>query len=168
MGNNSCVAIYRTRERLKEAVRALRGSGSDMAKVSIVGRPADGGNTVSGLYVVEERIRLLESEVPFWKSLAEELGGMAWLVKPSSRVVVGALVSLLERLVEGGKGGSETSLTEEMLYTVGATRKSARCYEKAIDSGRYLTVVHGSLSEVEQAHQVLLETSPEDIAIHLA
>jgi len=170
METNSCIAVYRNRDRLNSSVLALVRNYDGKRKISVIGEATkEDGNLLSGIYSVEKRVQVLEAEVPFWKFLAEHLeGGMAWIVRPHSYVMVGALVPILEMVMKEEGGSDKSDTIGKILSLIGVTYGSVLRYKNAIDSGECLVVVHGSQSDVERAYHLLRETKPQDIAIHLA
>ncbi len=165
---NSCIAVYRTHEQVESAVCRLQGSAIDIGRISIVAKGDREGYPV-GFYCTEKGRGFLGVQQSFWSGMCERLTDAGLFLIPGlgTLLVAGPLVAVVagvtEETLAAGKG-----MLGAVFCLVGVPQESVDRYETAVESGRYLIVVHGNQLEVEQVHDLLVATEPVDMAIHLS
>ena len=154
--NNSVVAIFKSHIEAETAVKELQQAGFDMKKLSIVGRDYHTDENVIGYYNTEDRMK-------YWG----KLGAFGWFLGLVVRLrvffcsrgrsvaicgpIVGYIVGALEAAVVVG---GLTSLGAG-LYGIGIPKDSVLKYEKAVKSGQYVLIAHGSDVETVHAREII-------------
>ena len=167
---NSCVAIYLTHEQAEAALRKLQKAAFDIKKISIVGRGYHPEEHPVGFYNTGDRVKFWGAQGGFWGGLWGLLVGAAmfWIPGLGPVVMAGPLVAVLVSALEGAVVVGGLSALGAALYSIGIPKDSIIRYETALESDQYLLIVHGTQQEVERAHDVLADTGPTDVAIHLS
>jgi len=166
--NNSIVAIYPSHTVAEAAIKELQQSGFDMKKLSIVGRDEHTDEHVVGYYNAGDRMK-------YWGKLGAFGGGFWGLLFGSGfflipgigpLLVAGPLVSWIVGALEGAVVVGGLSAIGAGLYSLGIPKDSILRYEKALKTGKYVLIVHGSMDETTHAKEILNRTKPETLEHH--
>jgi hypothetical protein len=167
---NSVVAVYKTHLEAEDAVKELQRAGTDMHKLSVVGKDTHTDEQVVGYYNAGDRMKYWGRNGAFWGGFWGLLFGSAFFAIPgigpllAAGPVVGWIVGALEgAVVVGG-----VSALGAGLYSIGIPNDSIVKYELAIKTDKFLLLVHGTASEVEKARDILAGTEPLDLKMHCA
>jgi hypothetical protein len=167
---NTVVATYATHPEAEVALKALQSVGTDLKKISIVGKDYHTEEHVIGFYNAGDRMKFWGKRGAFWGGFWSLLFGSALFLIPGFGhvMVLGPLVGwIVGALGEAAVVGGLTALGAG-LYSVGIPRDSILRYETAITADQFVLVVHGSLAEVSVARRTLERTSPLSLDENLA
>jgi len=157
---NTVVAIYSTHGEAENALNALRTSGFDMKKLSIVGKDYHSEEHVVGFYNTGDRMMFWGKRGAFWGGLWSMLFGSALFLIPGFGhvLVLGPLVAwIVGALGEAAVVGGLTALGAG-LYSIGIPKDSILRYETALKADQCIVVAHGSREELAAAKQTLQPT----------
>jgi hypothetical protein len=165
---NSVVAIYGTHAQAEEAVKELQRSGFDMKKMSIVGKDYHTDENVVGYYNTGDRMMYWGKQGAFWGGLWGMLFGAAFFAIPGIGpiLVAGPLVAWIIGALEGAVVVGGLSALGAGLYSIGIPKDSVVKYETALKSDKFLLLAHGTVTEVDQARDILQTTHPLEIKTH--
>jgi hypothetical protein len=165
---DTVLAVYRTRSDAEAGVKALQRASFDMTKLSIVGRDYHTEQDVIGYYNTGDRVRFWGKLGAFWGGLTGLLFGSAFLFIPvvGHLIVLGPLVSWIANGLAGAAVGGGLSAFGAALYSIGIPKDSILEYETALKADRFLLIAHGTVTEVQQAREILATTSPERLDVH--
>lgn len=166
--NSSVVAIYPSHTAAEEAIKQLQQSGFDMKKLSIVGRDYHTDEHVVGFYNVGDRMMVWGKTGAFWGGLWGFLFGSAFLWVPGigPLFVAGPLVGWIVSTLQGAIVVGGLSTIGAALFSMGLPRDSIVKYEKAIKTGKFVLMAHGSPDEIDQAKTTINLTKPEAFEHH--
>jgi uncharacterized membrane protein len=166
--DNSIVAIYPSHIAAEEAIKELQQSGFDMKKLSIVGRDYHTDEHVVGYYNVGDRMKMWGKTGAFWGGIWGFLFGSAffWMPGLGPLLVAGPLVSWIISALEGAIVVGGLSAMGAGLYSLGIPKDSILQYEKAIKTGKFVLIVHGSADDAIHAKEILNHTEPEILDHH--
>jgi uncharacterized membrane protein len=167
---NSVVAVYKSHEEAEQAVRELKRSGFDIKKVSIVGKGLQSEEQISGFYNTGERIKAWGTFGAFWGALWGLLIGAAFFAVPGIGpvAVAGPLVAAIVTALEGAVFVGGLSAIGAALVGMGIPKDSVLQYEIALKASKFLLVVHSTADEVARARDILKNTHPEELDVHVA
>lgn len=166
---NAGTAILNSPSDAEKAVKQLQRSGFNLKKLSIIAKDYHAEDRVAGFYNAGNRAELWGQQSAFWGGMWCLLFGSAFLLVPGMGLVVVAgpmvtsIISGLERAVVLGSLGALGAA----LYSVGIPRDNVPRFETAINSDKYVLVVHGTVVEVAQAREVLTSMGYE-VQVHCA
>jgi len=165
---NSVVAIYNTHTEAEEAVKELEKSGFDMKKLSIIGKDYHAEEHVVGYYNTGERVKYWGKLGAFWGGFWGLLFGSAFFFVPGigPLVVGGPLVSWIIGALEGAVLIGGLSAVGAALYSIGIPKDSIIKYETSLKANKFLVVAHGSVEEVNKAHDILSVSTATETNIH--
>ncbi|MBV5306663.1 MAG: DUF1269 domain-containing protein [Desulfobulbaceae bacterium] len=168
--NNSIVAIYPSHTVAEEAVKELQHAGFDMKKLSIVGRDYHTEDQVVGYYNVDDRMKAWGKAGAFWGGIWGFLFGSAffWVPGLGPLLVAGPLVGWIVGALEGAIVVGGLSAIGAGLYSLGIPKDSILQYEKALKSGKFVLVVHGTIEDTTHAKEILNRTNSETLEQHQA
>lgn len=166
--NNSIVAIYPSHIAAEAAVKKLQLAGFDMKKLSIVGRDYHTDEKVVGYYNVGDRMKAWGKTGAFWGGLWGFLFGSAffWIPGVGPLLVAGPLVSWIVGALQGAIVVGGLSAIGAGLYSLGIPKDSILRYEKALKTGKFIMIAHGSIDDTTQAKKILTRTKPEKLEHH--
>lgn len=166
--NNSVVATYPSHSAAEMAVKELQQSGFDMKKLSIVGRDYHTDEHVVGYYNTGDRMKVWGKTGAFWGGLWGFLFGSAffWIPGLGPLLIGGPLVSWIIGALEGAVMVGGLSALGAGLYGLGIPKDSVLLYEKALKTGKFVLIVHGSVDETTHAKEILDRTSPDKLDHH--
>jgi len=166
--NNSIVAIYPSHTAAEAAIKELQQSGFDMKKLSIVGRDEHTDEHVVGYYNAGDRMKYWGKLGAFWGGFWGLLFGSGFFLIPGigPLLVAGPLVSWIVGALEGAVVVGGLSAIGAGLYSLGIPKDSILRYEKALKTGKYVLIVHGSMDETTHAKEILNRTKPETLEHH--
>ena len=155
----SPVFVFNTHTQAEEAIHCLSHSGFDMKKLSLVGKGFHSEEQPLGFYTSGDKIRAWGGAGAFWGGIWGLLLAPAVLLLPGVGLlamagpVVSALVGAIEgAVVVGGLSALGAALTE-----IGVPKEQAIKYETELKVDKYLLIVHGSVDDVQRAHQLLAD-----------
>jgi hypothetical protein len=157
---DTVVAVYATHPQAEEALRAFKGSGFDMKKLSIVGKDYQTEEHVVGYYSTGDRMLFWGKRGAFWGTIWGMLFGSALFLVPGvgHLMVLGPLVGwMVGALGEGAVVGGLTALGAA-LYGIGIPKNSILKYETALKADQFVVVAHGSSAELSTAKATLERT----------
>jgi hypothetical protein len=166
-GMNSVVAVYKTHADAEDGIGQLQRAAFDLKTVSLLGKEHDYGGHVVGYYKTVGGMRYCGARGAFWNGLWKLLPGAAYFAVPGigGVLIAGNLtvwfVATLECPVEG------LTAVGSSLCSIGIPRASAQRYDSAVKMHRLLLVMHGAANELLKARDVLRETRPDEIDVHL-
>ena len=168
--NNSVVAIYASHTGAEDAVKELQRAGIDMRSLSIVGKGSHTDEHVVGYYNTGDRLKYWGKVGAFWGGFWGLLFGSAFFAIPGlgAVLVAGPLVAWIVGALEGAVVVGGLSAVGAGLFSLGIPKDSVLTYETALKTDKFLLMVHGSVSEVEKARDVLETTQPENVTFHPA
>jgi hypothetical protein len=168
INNNAVVAIYKSHTEAETAVKELQQSGFDMKKLSIVGRDYHTDENVVGYYNTGDRMKYWGKLGAFWGGFWGLLFGSALFVIPGigPLLMAGPIVGWIIAGLEGAVVMGGLSALGAGLYSIGIPKDSILKYETAVKSGKYVVIAHGSLTEIDQAKQIISSTNPEALHAH--
>ena len=168
--NNSVVAIYASHTGAEDAVKELQRAGIDMRSLSIVGKGSHTDEHVVGYYNTGDRMKYWGKVGAFWGGFWGLLFGSAFFAIPGlgAVLVAGPLVAWIVGALEGAVVEGGLSAVGAGLFSLGIPKDSVLTYETALKTDKFLLMVHGSVSEVEKARDVLETTQPENVTFHPA
>jgi hypothetical protein len=168
--NNSVVAIYASHTGAEDAVKELQRAGIDMRSLSIVGKGSHTDEHVVGYYNTGDRMKYWGKVGAFWGGFWGLLFGSAFFAIPGlgAVLVAGPLVAWIVGALEGAVVVGGLSAVGAGLFSLGIPKDSVLTYETALKTDKFLLMVHGSVSEVEKARDVLETTQPENVTFHPA
>jgi hypothetical protein len=166
--NNSIVAIYPSHTAAEAAIKELQHSGFDMKKLSIVGRDYHTDEHVIGYYNAGDRMKYWGKMGAFWGGIWGMLFGSAFFLIPGvgPLLVAGPLVAWIVGALEGAVVVGGLSAVGAGLYSLGIPKDSILRYERALTTGKFVLVAHGSLDETTRAKEILGRTTPETLEHH--
>lgn len=154
---NAGVVVLSTHTEAESAVKELQHSGFDMKKLSIVGKDYHTDEHVIGYYNAGDRMSFWGKRGAFWGGLWGMLFGSAFFFIPGigPLVIAGPLVAAIVGGLQGAVVVGGLSALGAGLYSIGIPKDSILSYETAIQSEKFVVVVHGSAHEVAKARDIL-------------
>jgi hypothetical protein len=163
---NAIARVYDRPDEAESVVTSLQAAGFDMRKVSVVGKEDLGSRQVFGYYREGGRIKVWGKSEKFWGPLLETLDGWAFFSVPGIGPVVVAgplagwmVATLSNAVIFGGLTALGTGL-----YSIGISQDEVLRCEGSLREGRYLVLVHGTVSEVRAAKEILGVSPPAQAA----
>jgi hypothetical protein len=142
---NTCILLYSNQQGLEQDIRKLLTHDFDMSAVSIVGTRQSHRNHIAGPDASDH-------------FSFHEFGTL---------IAAGAIVHLLIKEHEDTAVISGLSVLAQALLGIGIPMDSIRQYEKSVNSGDFLLIVHGSHNDVERAC-LLLHSESQQVTVHMA
>jgi uncharacterized membrane protein len=165
---NSAVAVFNTHEEAERAIRELQRTGFDMQKLSIVGKDYHTEEDVVGYYSTGDRMKSWGKTGAFWGGLWGMLFGSAFFLVPGfgPLLAAGPLVGWIVGAHEGAAVVGGLSALGAGLFSIGIPKDSVIQYETQIKAGKFVVIVHGSASEVNDAKKALTSMTQQSITIY--
>jgi uncharacterized membrane protein len=167
--NSVVVATYKSHDEAVAAIKKLQQSGFDMNKLSIVGRDYLTEEHVVGYYNAGDRMKFWGKMGSLWGGLLGFFVGSGFFMIPGigPLLVAGPLVGMMVGALEGGVVVGSLSVLGAGLYNLGIHKASIAKYEKALKSGKFVVIAHGSAEETAHAREIINQTNPDSSAEHL-
>jgi len=165
---DSVVAIYEDHDEAEHAIRKLQESGLDMKTLSIAARDPEVTAHVSGYYTAGSRMLHWGKLGAFWGALWGILFDSALFAIPGIGPVLlaGPLVSWVVAVLEGAVVVGGLSAIGAGLVSIGIPKHSVIEYEAALQTNKFLLIVHGTRKEVNRAKEIISKTQPRFHTIH--
>lgn len=158
------VATYSSHNNAEEAVRLLEKSGLPMKQISIIGRDWQVREDVLGFFHPGDAMKIGAAEGAWVGGIFGLFMGFGMFVFPVAGVLF--VLGPLAGLITGAIGGAGVGALVSGLVNAGIPKDSALKYQKRLEAGEFLVMVHGSPSEIERAHTILQDTSHTSLTAH--
>jgi hypothetical protein len=151
------VYVFNTHVEADEAIQALNRSGFDVTKLSLIGKGYHSEEHPLGFYSAGDRIKAWGGMGAFWGGIWGLLLAPAVFFLPGVGMVAmaGPVVAALVGGLEGAAVVGGLSALGAAFSQLGVNKEHAIKYEAALKVDKYVLMVHGTDSEVAQAHAVL-------------
>jgi len=164
------VGIFRRREDLESALRALKDSNFDMDRVSLIARHVDevrGSEDVRtdrGDTEAQEGAGIGATTGTVLGGLGGLLVGLGVLAIPGVGPILaaGAEINALASTLAGAGIGAAAGGIVGALVGLGIPEEQARAYSKRIEAGEYLLMISGSPDDVRRVEKILRDNHIED------
>jgi hypothetical protein len=165
---NAVVAIYDTHVGAEEAVKKIQRAGIDMRTLSVIGKDSHTDEHPVGYYNTGDRMKYWGKFGAFWGGFWGLLFGSGFFAIPGIGPVLaaGPVVAWIVGALEGAAIVGGVSALGAGLCSIGIPKDSVVQYELAIRTDKFLVMVNGSASEVEQARRVLEGTTSATVNVH--
>ena len=165
---NAVVAVYGTYTGAEEVVKELQRAGVDMHTLSIIGKDSHTDEHVVGYYNTGDRMKYWGKIGAFWGGFWGLLFGSAFFAIPGLGpvLVAGPLVAWIVGALEGAAVVGGVSAIGAGLIGIGIPKDSVVQYELALKTDKFLSMVHGTASEVEKARSIIASTKPVSVTLH--
>lgn len=163
--NQAVVASYQSHADAEEAVRRLANGGIPINLISIIGRNFETHEDIQGFYrPADAALDGAGQGAWFGGIFGLMLGAMGFFVLP----VVGGLMVIgpLSGMIAGAIGGAGVGALLTGLVASGIPSDQALKYQKRLQAGEFLIVVHGNVEKSSVAQQILAETAQTDLQTH--
>jgi hypothetical protein len=139
-----------------------------MKKLSVVGKDYHTEEHVVGYYNTGDRMASWGKFGLFWGTVWGFLFGSAFFLIPGIGPVMvgGPLVSWIIGVLETAVVTGGLTALGGALASIGIPKDSVIQYETAIKADKFLLIVHGSLTEVEKARDILMQNKAEQANVH--
>jgi hypothetical protein len=166
--NNSIIAVYPSHTAADEAIKAIKDSGFDIRKLSLVARDFHTDEHVVGYYHTGDRMKAWGTIGAFWDWLWGIFLGSAFFVIPGLGpiLVAGPLVGWIVGGLEGALVMTGLNAMGAALFGIGIPKDSILRYETAVKAGKFVLIIHGSPEEAHKAKEILGRTGPESLEHH--
>jgi hypothetical protein len=164
----SAIGIFANHQDAENAVKELQRAGFDMKKLSIIGKDYETEEHAVGYYNTGDRMRYWGKMGAFWGAVwGWFIGAAVFLIPGIGPVLVaGPLVAILISTLEGAVVVGGVSALGAALYSLGIPKDTVLRYELALKAEKYLLVVHGTESDVENARRILHISGADDVSTH--
>ena len=145
--HNVCIAVAKDHDQASSLVAALRDSGYDQKKISVVGKDHPEDAHVNGYVTTGESMAFWGKQGAIWGGLFGLLAGAGFLFVPGigPLIVGGPLLSMMVGAVEGGAVGGGIEAIFAGLLHLGLSKDHLAHYEKQLKRGSCLVVLHGTI-----------------------
>jgi hypothetical protein len=161
--------MYHTVEQTEEAVNKLNEEGFPIKHVSVVTQSLASSKGLHGFITTDSDVTKRSVVTGAWVGgLFSMLVGAAFLWVPGfgPLLVAGRLAVLLLAAVEGALAGVAAGGVLGALVNWGIAEEHILDYEKALQGGTYLLIVHGTAEEMAQAYRILQDATEGKLHIH--
>jgi len=159
---NTCVLLYSSQQSLEQDIDKLQTHNFNMKSVSIVGRGQMRKNHTTKSCVTNEKTHFQNNQ----RARLNAAGGFLFH-EFGAIVAAGSIVHLLAKDHEDTGIVSGLRVLTLALFSFGIPMNSIRQYEKSVNAGKCLLIIHGSLDDVERACQ-LLHSETQQVTVHMA
>jgi hypothetical protein len=165
---NSVVAIYDTHEQAERAIRELQQAGVDMKSLSIAAKNTHTDEHVVGYYNAGDRMKYWGKVGAFWGGFWGLLFGSAAFAIPGIGpiLVAGPLVGWIIAGLEGAAVVGGVSAVGAGLVSIGIPKDSVLKYDVALNTDKFLLVVHGTPADVGKAKDIIAGTEHSSYTVH--
>ncbi len=154
------VFVFNTHGEAEDAIHLLSKSGFDIKKLSLIGKGYHSEEHPVGFYTVGDRMKTWGGTGAFWGGIWGLLLAPAVFVIPGFGLLAfaGPIVSLLVGALEGAVVFGGISALGAALFNMGIPKDDVIKYESALKVDKYILMVHGSVEEIDRAHEILADT----------
>jgi hypothetical protein len=165
---SSTVAVFDTHDTAEGALNALKDSGFDIKKLSIIGKDYQTEEHAIGVYSAGDRMKVWGKRGAFWGSLWGWLFGAGLFLIPGVGhiLVLGPLVGWIVGALEGAVVGGSFGVLGAALASAGIPDGSVVKYETAIKAGKFVVSAHGTVAEVERARALLVQRGTANVDMY--
>lgn len=152
------VASFRNHATAEAAVRRLSAGGLPVQQISIIGRNFETHEDIQGFYRPADAALDGAGQGAWFGGLfGLALGALGFFVLP----LVGGVVILgpLAGMVAGAVSGAGVGALISGLVAMGIPKDQALKYQKRLQAGEFLVVLHGNAEETARAHELLHDNS---------
>ena len=160
MDKQAAVYTFNTHIEAEDAIRSLSHSGTDVKKISLIGKGYHSEEHPIGFYTLGDKMKSWGGVGAFWGGIWGLLLAPAVFVLPGLGLLAlaGPVVTALVGALEGAVVVGGVSALGAGLIEMGVAKDSVIKYESALKADKYVLIVHGNAEEVERARSVLAET----------
>lgn len=172
--NRILVGIYASEESAKGVAKRLIDNNFPMDLISVLGQIRPMGDDPLGVYClnVGERIRTWGKQGAMWGTLWGVLGGAAGFFVIPGIGPLAAVGFIVEAIATGallGAGtlaaGAAVSQLAVAFHRAGIAQDRIFSLHEAITQGKYLVMLRGASSEIEQWREVLQSGHPSEVCV---
>jgi hypothetical protein len=165
---SSAVAVFSDHSCTENAIRALKNSGFDITKLSVLGKDFQSEDNVVGIYRAGDHLKYWGKMGAFWGDMWGLLAGSAFLIVPGIGpvVIAGPVASWIVSALEGAVCVGGMSALGAGLVSLGISKDKALKYEGSMKAGKLLLILHGTETDAIKARNTLESTEAEEIDIH--
>lgn len=172
--NQILVGIYSSEESAKAVAKRLIDENFPMDLLSVLGRIRPIGDDPLGVYClnVGERVRMWGKQGAIWGSLWGVLGGAAGFFVIPGIGPLAAFGFIVEAIATGAllgagtlAGAAAVSQLAVAFHRAGIAQDRILSLHEAITEGKYLVMLRGASSEIEQWRKVLQSGHPSQICV---
>ena len=166
--NHVLIAIYPNEEQANAVVKALIDKGFEMDLISILGKMRAIGDDTLGIYNlnVGERMKSWGKQGAFWGALATA-AGLFIVPEIGAIAAAGFIVEAIAAGAVAGAGAMAGAAALSQLavafHRSGIPEEKIGALHKAIEDGKYLVMLRGAESEIEQWRDMLAAGHAESI-----
>ena len=170
--NRVLVAVYPDEQATEAVVRRLIDKGYQMDLISVLGQLHASGDDTLGIYHlnVGDRMKAWGKQGIFWGGLWGLLAGAAGLFMVPGVGAVAAAGYIVEAIASGavvgaGAMGGAAALSQLAVayHRAGIPQEKIESLHKAIEEGKYVLMLRGAASELDQWNEVLASGKPLEI-----
>ena len=170
--NRVLVAIFPDEKSTEIVVKRLIDKGYQMDLISVLGQLHASGDDTLGIYHlnVGDRIKAWGKQGIFWGGLWGMLAGASGLFMIPGVGAVAAAGYIVEAIVGGavlgaGTMGGAAALSQLAVayHRAGIPEEKIESLHKAIEEGKYVLMLRGAASELDQWREVIVSGKPEEI-----
>lgn len=153
----SLIAIFEAHQETEDAIKQLHRCRFDMKKLSLIGRDFQTEQNIVGFYNLGDRANYWGNQRAFWRGIWGLLSGSAMFIVPGvgPLVIAGAFVSTLVGAIDGATSVGGPPALGAALFSVGIPKDSIGHYERALKTGSYVLIAHGSPDDIEKAKVIV-------------
>lgn len=172
------LGVFVNHQEAEQALNALKASGFPMQQVSVVAKKvspdteiggAEVGDHLGGQNVANPSNVIAEAgAIGFWGSV---LVGLTSLSLPGIGAVIAAGsvgAGLISAVAGAGLGAASSRGLVKAIEELGVPEAQASRYHDHLFNGRYLTILEGSETEIQQAEQILNQQGIHDWGVFTA
>ena len=165
---NSIVAVYSTHAQAEAAIKELQEAGVDMKSLSIAAKDTHPEEHVVGYYNAGDRMKYWGKMGAFWGGFWGLLFGSAMFAIPGIGpiLVAGPLVAWIVAGLEGAVVVGGASAIGAGLVSIGIPKDSVVEYEVALNTDKFLLIVHGSPDQVSHAKAIIEGTQHTSYTVY--
>ncbi|MEO8494328.1 MAG: general stress protein [Planctomycetota bacterium] len=154
---NVCIAVIDEHQQVKSALEGLVASGFNAGQISVVGKDHPDDKHIHGYVTTGEQMKFWGSQGAFWGGMMGMLAGTGFLFVPGigPLIVAGPLVSVIVGGLEGAVGLAGIEALFAGLVHLGFSKDGLAHFEKELQAGKSLVLVHGDADEAVRAKEVL-------------
>jgi len=165
------IGVFKRREDLEGALRALKDDNFDMNRVSLIARHMDEVKGAEDLKKTDRGDTEAQEGAGIGATTGTVLGGLGGLLVGLGVLAIpgvgpilaaGAEINALAATLAGAGIGAATGGIVGALVGLGIPEEDARAYNKRIEAGEYLLMVTGSPDEVRRAESILRDRHIDD------
>jgi hypothetical protein len=165
---NTVIGVYENMTIAENAVRTLDEHGFPVDRISIIGQDLQSEKEVHGFVTTGDVAKSGAGAGAWLGGLFGLLMGAAFIWVPGfgPLMVAGPFAAALLSGIEGAVAGAAGGGLLGALVGWGVSKQHIVKYEDHIKSGKYLVIVHGGEDEIEEAKDILSDTSASELVAH--